>query len=70
MRGVGQTQGDRVVHKSWTEDFEKYLSPLRNSKNTVINMISPASIILEWSLGISRCLVESINNVKKIKWLS
>lgn len=37
-----------VEHKSWTEDFGKYLPLLTNSNNTVIKMISPALITLEF----------------------
>lgn len=37
-----------VERKRWTEDFGKYLPLLTNSNNTVIKMISPALIILEF----------------------
>lgn len=38
----------RVEHKSWTEDFGKHLPLLTNSNSTVIKIIPPASIILEF----------------------
>lgn len=37
-----------IEHKSWMGRFGKYLPLLMNSNNTVIKMISPALITLEF----------------------